>query len=182
MATDASGPPCCHSRRFLPARAGRVERTRPRAHPRPHPAPARIASVLWSRRRRTKALAGERWLCCQGGNRGRVRPASGTKGGMHRVRGASGDLLARGPGFPPDLSPRALPSPPVSTLPKHSAAELLVLWPAPTLRASAAHGRRDAARRASARPPDDLKTAEAARSSPPGPPERCPHPGLVWHG
>ena len=38
---------------------------------------------------------------------------------MHRVRGASGDVLARGPGFPPNLSPRAPPSPPVSTLPQH---------------------------------------------------------------
>ena len=35
---------------------------------------------------------------------------------MHRVRGTSGDVLAREPGFPPDLSPRAPPSPPVSTL------------------------------------------------------------------
>ena len=33
---------------------------------------------------------------------------------MRRVRGASGDVRARGPGFPPDLSPRAPPSPPVS--------------------------------------------------------------------
>ena len=36
---------------------------------------------------------------------------------MHLVRGASGDVLARGPGFLPDLSPRAPPSPPVSPLP-----------------------------------------------------------------
>ena len=51
-----------------------------------------------------------------GGEYGRPR-ARGP--GMHRVRGASGAVLARGPSFPPDLSPRALPSPPVSTLPKH---------------------------------------------------------------
>ena len=40
---------------------------------------------------------------------------------MRRVRGASGAVLARGPGFPPDLSPRAPPWPPVSTpwVPKH---------------------------------------------------------------
>ena len=37
---------------------------------------------------------------------------------MHRVRGASGAVLARGPGFPPDIIPRAPPSPPVSTPPE----------------------------------------------------------------
>ena len=37
---------------------------------------------------------------------------------MYRVRGASGDVLARGPGFPPDLSPRAPPSPPVFSPPE----------------------------------------------------------------
>ena len=47
----------------------------------------------------------------EGENRGRVRPASGRGAGMHRVRGASGDVLARGPGFPPDLSPVRPPRP-----------------------------------------------------------------------
>ena len=38
---------------------------------------------------------------------------------MHGFGGASGDVLARGPGFPPDRSPHAPPSPPVSTLQIH---------------------------------------------------------------
>ena len=46
----------------------------------------------------------------EGENRGRVRPASGRGGGMHRVRGTSGDALARGTGLPPDLSPRNTPA------------------------------------------------------------------------
>ena len=46
---------------------------------------------------------------------------------MHGFGGASGDVWARGPGFPPDLSPRAAPSPPVSSLPKHSPRHSLLL-------------------------------------------------------
>jgi len=38
---------------------------------------------------------------------------------VHGFRGASGGVPARGPGVSPDLSPRAPPSPPVFTLPKH---------------------------------------------------------------
>ena len=45
---------------------------------------------------------------------------------MHRVRGAAGEVLARETGFPPDLSPRAPPSPPVSTLPKHPVLDVVV--------------------------------------------------------
>ena len=55
--------------------------------------------------------------CKTGGEYGRPR---GRGPGMHRIRGASGAVQARGPGFPPDLSPRARPSPPVFTLPKHT--------------------------------------------------------------
>ena len=57
--------------------------------------------------------------------RGRVRRASGGgKGGIHGVRGSSGSVPAWGPGFSPDICPRARPSPPVFTLRNpHSDAE-----------------------------------------------------------
>ena len=46
----------------------------------------------------------------EGERRGRVRRASGGGGGgRHGVRGASGGVPARGPGFPPDPCPRARP-------------------------------------------------------------------------
>ena len=57
---------------------------------------------------------------------GECGPPRGRGGGMHRVRGASGDVRARGPGFPPHLSPRAPPSPPVFHPP-----ETPVRWTSP---------------------------------------------------
>ena len=64
---------------------------------------------------------------------------------MHRVRGASGAVLARGPGFPPDIIPRAPPSPPVSTPPE----TLRCICPGPARRArrpaSRTRGRKPAA-------------------------------------
>ena len=44
----------------------------------------------------------------------------GRGAGIHGIRGSSGGIPARGPGFSPDLCPRARPSPPVFTLRKHS--------------------------------------------------------------
>ena len=44
----------------------------------------------------------------------------GRGGGIHCVRGASGDVLTRGSGLSPDLGPRAPPSPPRFTLRKRS--------------------------------------------------------------
>ena len=49
---------------------------------------------------------------------------------MHGVRGASGGVPARGPGFSPDICPPARPSPPVFTLRKHSTDRLQAgVWP-----------------------------------------------------
>ena len=47
---------------------------------------------------------------------------------MHRVRGASGDVLARGPGFPPDLSPARPPRPLFPPLPKHPSSHRERVW------------------------------------------------------
>ena len=49
----------------------------------------------------------------EGGQAGRVRPASGSGAGIHGIRGASGDVRVRGPGFPSDLRPRAPPLAPL---------------------------------------------------------------------
>ena len=53
----------------------------------------------------------------EGGQGGRVRPASGRGPEFTASEGASGDVLARGPGFPPDLRPCAPPSPRLVSLP-----------------------------------------------------------------
>ena len=82
-----------------PARA--AEPVRP-APPRPAPLPR---SPEW-------------FLRVDGG--GRARPASGRGAGMHGVRGTSGDVRVLGPGFLPDLRPRAPPSPRLSTLRNHT--------------------------------------------------------------
>ena len=84
-------------------------------HPPPRsPPPARPRAL------RACGCCGSRVLP-EGGQRGRVRRASGGgKGGTHGVRGTSGGVPARGPGLSPDICPRAPHSPPVFTLRKHS--------------------------------------------------------------
>ena len=95
---------------------------------RPHPAarPAR-ASVRAPGCVPRSAKGWRRWVLREGENRGRVRPASGEEGGMHRVRGASGDALARGPAFPHISAPARPRRPLFPPSPKHPD-ELAVGW------------------------------------------------------
>ena len=94
---------------------------------------------------------------------------------MHGVRGDSGGLPARGPGFPPDLCPRARPSPRVFTLRKHSTGFQL-RPPTQTNRPTGEEPPKEEAMggfaEAGARPQSSSSSSSSSRPSPSHPPSR----------
>ena len=75
---------------------------------------------LQSTVRRMDVLAPERSVSGGWTGGGECGAPRGRGAGIHGIRGDSGGVPARGPGFSSDLCPRARPSPPVFTLRKHS--------------------------------------------------------------